>query len=966
MSELFAVDVGRNFIDVVAAHVEKRLEGENFLTVLFPNRRAVRFFENRLKAPSLLNVTVAALEDYTIERVYALAEDPPKLQLDIDRYFMLYDILKEHFSLYHRLGGTLEHVFPWCINLSNLFDEFDQYMVSSVPPLQYIEDVVPEAQEILLSLGALYKDYRQAMETENLTYHGDLFRRLETLKKRLTGSFVLAGFSLLTKAQRSIFKYLFQNHNTTVFFHTDLKKRHPVTDPYRLYASWMDGTYWGVKPVEIEDVISRNPPPNRAFYESFDTHAEARQLSASMAGILEKTGGIQTPLDVGVVLPDSQSLFPVLYALDGLEVSEAVKIPKNVTLGFPFERSLFFRLLDALIELSLTRDEKRGFYHAPLNRFLSHPFVQYMRIEKKLFQETAQKLQTAIITHNLSFIRFNKTLKGLMEISEEDYHLCTWLNKNILIPFVSAKTLDEAGKILARIIHAIQPTLSKPGKDFERQMAQNVLDRVLPELSLSQSSHRSIDSPRILCRILKHLVHPLQIPFEGNPLQGIQVMGMLESRLLNFAHLFVLDVNEGILPRSIKIDPLFPPSLNPLVGLPSLETRESLFQYTFFRLVDGAGEAHIFYQKGVTGEEKRVRSRFVEQLLLEEEIRQAEAASEIRELETALVKTASFDIPTLSPLPSQRPSFYTEKLETRLLENISPTLLDEYLTCPHRFYLNRILGIAEETTIEEGQSAPEVGRMVHRILYEAFFEIVNQSLTLDTLKEMRRTALKKISLYVHQDFPTLSPLRRDLLIQLAKFRLNDFFSYSEEEAKRYHTIRVKFVEKPLRSYLKGYHLFGKVDRVDEIQETPDTPPHWRIIDYKTGSTAKIPSPKIATFLESFDLSDYSLAALSRLRSVLHSIQLPMYLYLLKEAIPSQEVGSIEAYLIMLGKPREGIVSKPFHESTLTQSQIASLILYLIEHTRNSPTIAPVDQSACLFCPYLKICQYTTRGRGTEE
>ena len=223
VSELYAVDVSVDFIDAVASHVEGRLRDEDHLAVLFPNRRAVRFFERRLASPLLLRVTATALEDFAKEAVYAHADPPPNYQLDIDRYFMIYDILRAHPTLYQRLGGSMEHVFPWCAHLSNLFDEFDQHLIASVTPLQYMESVIPEAREILANLDVLYRDYRQVMREQNLTFYGDIFRRLNGLKEELSGSFVLAGFALLTGAQKSFFLHLFRNHDTSVFFHTDLK-----------------------------------------------------------------------------------------------------------------------------------------------------------------------------------------------------------------------------------------------------------------------------------------------------------------------------------------------------------------------------------------------------------------------------------------------------------------------------------------------------------------------------------------------------------------------------------------------------------------------------------------------------------------------------------------------------------------------------------------------------------------------
>ncbi len=962
MSELIAVDVGADFIETVAAHAEKRLKREKTLTVLFPNRRAVRFFEKRMASPLQLRITAMALEDFAKERVFSLSAAPPTYPCDIDRFLALHDIIQDHPGLYQRLGGTLDRVFPWCVYLSDLFDEFDQNLIPSVAPLPYIDEVVPEAKEILRSLDTLYEEYRRVMEKENLTFRGDLFRRLNALKDRLSGPFMLAGFALLTEAQTVIFRHLFRYHDTTVFFHTDLRGRHPVTNPYRLYDTWMDGSVWGVRPKEIRHSSQDADRPSIDFHESFDTHAEAKQLSEALSPILTRPGVSLDPLDVGVILPESQALFPVLYTLKGFDA------PMNITLGFPFEKSIFYRLLESLTDLALTRDEHRGFYHLPLEKFLAHPFIRFLRIGGVPFGETAERLQREIVTRNLAFVRF-EALTPSETFPADDLRLCRRLDAEILSPFTTARSLREAGNALTRLIHGIAETLTRDDTaDFERQMVQNFLDRVLPGLTLSRSAERELSSPRILCGVLRHLASPLHIPFEGNPLEGIQIMGMLESRLLNFTHLFILDVNEGILPKGTKVDPLFPPALNPLVGLPSLKAREALFRYNFFRLVDGAQNVHVFYQRGVTGEEKRIRSRYVEQLLLEEEMAWAERNRDasIRELEADLVHTFTFQIPPpLKPDP-KRPAFYAGKLTACLSHGVSASFLDDYLFCPHRFYLRRILGMPEEEGVQESQSPVDVGNMVHRILETTFSAVRHVPLSSPLLKKLRETALSKVAPAAREGFPALSSLRLDLLVRLTTHRLNALFNEAEAELFRYRSIRIIETEKPLKTRLEDYTLVGKVDRIDAIEETAGTPTRWRIIDYKTGTSARLPAAKIRDFLKSFDFSDYSLAALAALRGVLHSFQLPLYLYLFRKTAMPKKGERIDVVLYLLGNPPGEIVSEPFRDDLLNQEQIASLVLYLIEHMHRNPDIGPYDTASCPGCPYVRICRHTSRAPAVQR
>ena len=961
MSEVIAVDVAIDFIAVVAEETEKLLRTNDTVTVLFPNRRTVRFFENRLTSPLLLKVSAAALEDFTKEAVYSHSPSPPFFQRDIDRFFLLYDLIKNHPSLYQRLGGSLELVFPWCRHLSLLFDEFDRHLFDEVTPLPYAENVVKEAEAILRRLDILYKDYRLVMEKENLTYHGDISRRLVALKEHLTGPFLLAGFTLLTKAQRSLFLHLFRNHTTIVLFHTDLEKRHPVLDPYRIYDTWMNGAFWGKRPKE-----RRKPPkePQRtiSFYESFDSHAEIRQAAHVMSQTRNSLNPAASPLEVGIILPEGSSLLPLLYALDNLE------LPMNVTLGFPATKSNFYTLIESLIELTITRHERWGFHHRSLDKFLSHPYTHFLRVDGVPFGETAQKLRDEIISQNLSFLRFN-AFTSFETLTDKDLHLCHQLEEEFLSPFINARTLHDMGQALVHLIHGFKNTLLRDDRfSLERQTIQDFLDRILPNLILSRSATRDLSSPKILCQILRHLISSLRIPFEGNPLEGIQVMGMLESRLLSFRNLFILDVNEGILPKNIKIDPLFPPSLHPLLGLPSIKTRESLFRYNFFRLVDASRHIHLFYQQGTSGEDKKVRSRFVEQLVLEEELHLTKKDGSLSSQDvpqSPLVKTYTFQVPLPTRPKGNRPSFYPRKLQECLAKGISPSLLDDYLTCPHLFYLKRIVGIPEAPEIQEIASSVAIGNMIHHILETAFRNLQNIPLSPHLLKRAKKTAMETILPSIIRYFPTLTPLRTNLLRRLMEHRLHNFFTYQEEIIHTYDHIQIKATEKKLATHFETYRLYGKVDRIDFVKRKDDRPPLWRIIDYKTGSFTRPPSSKLAEFLQNFDSSDYSLTALSKLHSLLPSTQLPIYLYLFRKNFTLKEGDEVETTLLYLGIPFGKRLKESVMADSLPQSHITSLIDYLINHMRHTPHLAPYETAYCPFCPYITICPHTPRAKRSQ-
>ncbi|MCK5879786.1 MAG: hypothetical protein KAH24_08395, partial [Holophagae bacterium] len=186
-SRLIAVDVGCRFIDKVVAMAKSMAEsGSGEIRVIFPNRRAVRFFNHALGVPLSLNVTAMSGSDLMQSIVFTNESPAPKLLQDIDRYFLLLNLMKDQLpDLYRTLGGEPDPVFPWCIRLAALLDELDMNLVESVSDLEYVEETVPEAVEILSRLDGIVQAYRTELTKQGLTAGGNLYRRAVPLANTL-------------------------------------------------------------------------------------------------------------------------------------------------------------------------------------------------------------------------------------------------------------------------------------------------------------------------------------------------------------------------------------------------------------------------------------------------------------------------------------------------------------------------------------------------------------------------------------------------------------------------------------------------------------------------------------------------------------------------------------------------------------------------------------------------------------
>jgi hypothetical protein len=236
---------------------------------------------------------------------------------------------------------------------------------------------------------------------------------------------------------------------------------------------------------------------------------------------------------------------------------------------------------------------------------------------------------------------------------------------------------------------------------------------------------------RTLFTLLRGLVQAERAAFEAEPLSGLQVLGMLETRLLSFSRVYVLDAVEDLLPGVAPHDPLLPDALRHLLGLADSRQRDVVAAYTFFRLIMGASEVGLFYRAGVQSaglfDDKPQRSRFVEQLLWEVEKRRGKIV-EPGEPPLSTVSLPLRAIPRREAAVDKTPA--VRRALARVLEKpLSSSLLDDYLLCPLRFYYRRVLRLSPlEEVAEEGDVA-ELGILVHAVLREAFAPFLDREIT---------------------------------------------------------------------------------------------------------------------------------------------------------------------------------------------------------------------------------------------
>lgn len=950
--QLVVVDVGVPFIPHVVRYAAEIHEATGApVRVVFPNRRSGRFFLHALPSEIALHISPLSMDELVADMMYSGTGSPPVLVGDMDRYFLLLNIVRQQFPrLYQKLGAQPDRAFPWCIQLAGLMDELDMHLVKDVQPVAFADEVVPAARDILAELDQLVAAYRQEMVGRNWTGGGNRYARASDMCDQLDGPLLVAGFAGLSIAERTIFRSAWERNQATILFQTDLHGRHAPFSPYRVHDDWLNGKMWGRVP--DRKILNRSATsPAVVPVETYDIHSEVSALSAVLMD-----GGSrleQTPTTSAVVVPDSNILVPVVQSIPQQKL--------NVTAGYPFRQTNFYRLLMQIVQLQENEIEKSGVHLDHVLHILANPLVRPLVCANVPRLDDPVDPVNEILSWGQAFMAPELLCQRLRAGGLVD---AGGFLEELIFPCRSVRSLDALADRVDQLARFILDRFSGvAGLETEQELIAHFLETLHMGFSISHFREEKFQSAGVLFGLMRHLMDTVQIQFEGNPLEGLQVMGFLETRLLTFDHLFILDLNEGTIPGDHTIDPLLPVSLREPIGLPSVDQREAVEAYHLFRLLDGSQHAHLFYRKGETTENRSVRSRYVEQLLVEWETRACGEESSLDPVWFEQQQVRVTEMHLSGDSDHRRDPPVLGKAEMLLLNEkkksgLSPSYLDEMLKCPYRFYLRRFRHVPESARLQTGQDPRQVGDWVHNTLEDTFGPIVEKSLNVNLLKTLETDTVERLNSSLEQALPGLSPVRRRLLKTVAGYRIKQFFRALRENLAA-EDIRVLAVEQQYSATFKGVQLVGRCDRLDLRTNRTTGEERLVVCDYKTGSSAKVPKKgrksadawlTLAVELEALSQTE----ALALMQQELGSFQLPMYGYLVSVA-RKEQMEQIGSELVLLGSGE----TKGYGCGNMGSRGFEAMVERVINMLKPGFVFEPMDTEECEYCPYFRICRFTT-------
>ncbi len=922
MFNLHLIDLEYNLIDCIS-NLIRDLQ-TNKITLISSNRRPIRFIEQQLNTENLLKTDFFVLDEFVLDFVIKYTNKPLKIQTPLERYFLLVDILREDNELYQKLGGTTEKVFPWAKKVSALFDEIDKHrLAKNLQNFQYAELIEP-AKAIAEKLKNLYQRYRKVIEEIDLTFGGDLYSRMLDILEETDNfldfnnhAFIFTNLTYISETEADILNKLSKLSDTHFVIYHDLKERGKTFESFKAVDNLIKKLRRRINNIKIIEQVYDEPPklPTLHFYSFPDTITEMNYISDLLNYKYSEIEDLNDPTQVAVVLPDENALLPLL-----INLPEDYDININITMGYPFKNTDFYRFISQFLELVIDLKESISNNTFRIKEEKILPICDYKDLffDERIKAELEQ-LKNMILSPHYNPTKFTKDASPtLLQILDR------FLNIS------SVGDLIDVFEYFISLIHRY-PLEKEKEHIFKFNTINLFVSNFLDTLKkLPKEKELNIELAQIL---FEEISKDIAIPFEGSPLRGLQIMGILESRGLKFKNIFIPDMNEGVIPSVDKVDPLLSESIKRAIGLPSYEEKEILMRYNFYRLLFSSEQAHILYKTGSDGNNKSTRSRYVEQLILKEELEKKDCKNIVKQFHL------DFYIPKIVDTQIEKPTD---------IPNIhSPSSLDTYLTCPYKYYLKYLKNIKPPIKIDREFEHDKAGSIVHAILKSTVEIGKTVEDSFDPDKAIKIIENVRNGLPSSTDLDKDSSLRNYIIsmgelqflmfVEILKHRLNVFLDKHRNLKEEYKVIAT---EKKIVSY----DLLGILDRVDQVEFSK-----IRVVDYKTGSGATIPSKnKLTEVLAEIDNLDESKDALIFLKERIPSIQLIAYLMLVKAEYGAERY---EARFFYLNKNRDNFPSFSPDENT------DAIVSFLIGHLKNSKHIYPLPGRNCEYCDYNSMCRF---------
>ena len=841
--------MNKTFLEYVAEDIIGKYGTDlSRIAVVFPNKRAALFLNEhlaRIAGQPVWSPAYITISDLFRQHTDLKPADPIKLICDIHKSFTKCTGIDE----------TLDHFYGWGQLLLADFDDIDKNMadadsifcnlkdIHELDDISYLDDeqkemlkrffanfsddIESELKKRFLSLwshfGDIYNDYNRRLTEQGIGYEGAIYRKVaseETLHLKYD-KYLFVGFNLIQKVERVLFSRLMKEGKAK--FYWDFDEYYMPTARAQQSASVPNNTasfaaYLTDFPNELDntdrDIYANMRRPKRIRFISSPTeNAQARFASNWLLENDRYKAGRKT----AVVMCDESILLPIMHSLP----PEADKV--NITSGFPLAMTPVASLVMLLFDLYTLGLRKKGTAFNPhyLKKLMAHPYARHL----------------------------------------QEVHLNGVHSKGVHLSQVHQEGSAALLQHIATLVKQVGIATKQEGDALTQESVFRMFTILNRLAALADSGDLLVDNTT-LRRLVSQLVGAASIPFHGEPVVGVQIMGVLETRNIDFDNVLLLSCNEGNMPKGVNDSSFIPYSIRKAHGLTTIDNKVAIYSYYFHRLLQRAGDISIAYNNSTDNGHTGEMSRFMLQLLVE-------SGQKIDHYSL----TAKNQPSPLMPKPIEKDETALSKLEE--MSRLSPSAINTYIRCKLAFYYQYIAHIKEPDSDPETIDNRMFGNIFHRAAYLIYKDITDHSPVIEKAHIQAYLSNRKLLASVvdrafeEEECKTnngLQIINREVIIeyitkllkidqQLCPFSILAM----EEEAKVYTQLSFTI---PSGGALKGgalvssaptkqYNLTigGIIDRLDAVTDKQTGKRRIRVVDYKTGNK---PSSAIKSIEEVFD------------------------------------------------------------------------------------------------------------------
>jgi hypothetical protein len=808
-----------SFIKTVLVDLEEKGLKLEDLHFILPSKRAGVFLKHHLA--SLIEQPIFAPNILSIEE---FVEELSGLQAlpNTELVFKLYEAYKALTS--SEDVESFESFSKWAQILLQDFNEIDRYLIPQEQIFDYLNaikelnhwslepnhtDLIKNHLKFWKRLKDYYLEFTETLIKNKQGYQGLIYREasenLEVyLENNSDKTHVFLGFNALNTAESQIIQGLLQNDLAVTYWDIDKTFINDTVHD----AGWFTRAhktkwnYFKNHPFNWETSYY-NTPKNIQVVGVPKLVGQAKYVGQILEHLRIENKNLAS---VAVVLGEENLLIPVLNSIP----KAITKL--NVTMGLPLQFVPLASFFEHLF--SIHKSNSTTFYYKDVIAILSHPSVY------PLFHIESGNVSSQIVDfiqkNNIVYLSA-ETLKLQTASHQEliDYLFEPWNNDTHL-------ALNQCSNLIYKMKASFDQSGKNNGLKLEYLYRFHTLFNQLSELN---TTYKYLDSIAALHSVYKELLSYETMDFKGEPLEGLQIMGMLESRVLDFETVIITSVNEGILPSGKTNNSFIPFDVKIENGLPTFKEKDAVYTYHFYRLLQRAKNVYILYNTEIDALKGGEKSRFITQLEIEDihKIKHSIASPNVPIIEHQLQHI------TKTPL-------VLERIKELCGKGFSPSSLSNYIRNPLDFYFDKILGIKEFDEVEENIAANTMGSVIHNTLEEFYQPLEGEFLTIahltDFKKRIKITVTKHFEALYHQgDFTKGKNL---IIFEIAQRYISNFINLEIESIKNGNEIKIISIESDESIAIKidgldfPIKLKGKVDRVDEFNGVT------RVVDYKSG------------------------------------------------------------------------------------------------------------------------------------